>query len=184
VKYGDLDGDGVEDIVVASVSKHGGAAAPQPFVDVFLFDGNGHWPRAWEATGPAPPGAVGAPVSVVLPAGATSLHQEVDTLGLVDTRGDGTAELVVGVLNLGAGPGPLDVWVIGFGPGGPVTEFWEETQQGGVLLTAGDTVRLQTPSFGPDDPSCCPSRIEHQTIGYDPSSNSVRVLERSFTPVG
>ena len=47
-----------------------------------------------------------------------------------------------------------------------------------------DTLRLQTPSFGPDDPSCCPSRIEHQTIGFDTAQGRVRVLERTFTPVG
>jgi hypothetical protein len=48
----------------------------------------------------------------------------------------------------------------------------------------GDTLRLQTPSFRPSDPACCPSRIEHQTIGFDDASGTVKVLERSFTPVG
>jgi hypothetical protein len=112
-----------------------------------------------------------------------SVSQDVDFLALVDTAGDGSAELAVGVLNLGAGPGPLDVWVIGFGPGGPTTEFWEQTVQGGTLLAGADELQLQTPSFGPSDPSCCPSRIEHQTIGFDPAAGRVEVLRRSFTPV-
>jgi hypothetical protein len=98
--------------------------------------------------------------------------------------GDGSAELVVGVLNVGAGPGPLDLWVIGFGPEGAGNELWERTDSGGVLVVAGDTVRLQAPSFAPSDPACCPSRIEHQTIGWDSGRGRVRVLRRTFTPVG
>jgi hypothetical protein len=117
-------------------------------------------------------------------AGPGTLAQRIDSLALVDTAGDGTPELAVGVLNQGAGPGPLDVWVLGFDSGAPTTEFWEETVQGGILLAAGNTLRLQAPSFGPDDPACCPSRIEHQTIGFDPGTGTVRVLHRSFTPVG
>jgi hypothetical protein len=183
VLYGDLDGDGVQDIVVASVAGQSTGSLPQAYVDVFLYHGNGTWKRGWAATGPAPAGVDGAPASV-LERGPSALGQQVDFLALVDTRGDGTPELGIGVLNVGAGPGPLDVWVIGFGPGGPSTEFWEQTMQGGVLLAAGNTLQLQAPSFGPDDPSCCPSRIEHQTIGFDPGADAVRVLHRSFTHVG
>jgi hypothetical protein len=116
-------------------------------------------------------------------AGPATLGQQIDSLALVDMAGDGSPELTVGVLNQGAGPGPLDVWVIGFGTGHPATEFWEQTVQGGILLAAGTTLRLQAPSYGPDDPSCCPSRIEHQIIGFDSTTGTIRVLHRSFTPV-
>jgi hypothetical protein len=183
VLYGDVDGDGVQDIVVASVARRSRGPLPQSYLDVFLYRGDGRWRRGWVATGPAPPGADGAPASVLETAGPATLGQQVDSLALVDMAGDGTPELAVGVLNQGAGPGPLDVWVIGFGAGSPVTEFWEETVQDGILLAAGTTLRLQTPSFAPNDPACCPSRIEHQTIGFDPGAGTVRVLEQSFTPV-
>ena len=185
VLYGDLDGDGTDDIVVAAVRRHPppGTAIAQAYLDVFLGDGDGTWPRAWEATGPAPPGDPAAPVTVVQDSGDLPPAQQLDFVAIVDMRGDGSAELAAGVLNIGAGPGPLDVWVIGFGPDGPVTEFWEETVMGGILVAAGDRLRLQTPDFGPNDPACCPSRIEHQTIGFDPARGRVAVLERTFTPV-
>ncbi len=168
---------------MASVAGQSNESAPQPYLDVFLYRA-GRWRRGWAGTGPAPPGADGAPASVLETAGPGTLTQQVDFLSLVDTAADGSPQVAVGVLNQGAGPGPLDVWVIGFGPNGPTTEFWEETVQGGILLAAGTTLRLQTPSFGPDDPACCPSRIEHQTIGFDPGTGTVRILHRSFTPVG
>jgi hypothetical protein len=114
----------------------------------------------------------------------TAVSQHVDFMALVDMAGDGSPELAVGVLNLGAGPGPLDVWVLGFDGDEPTAELWEETQQGGVLVAAGDTLRLQAPDYGPSDPACCPSRIEHQTIGLDPATGTVGVLEQTFTPVG
>ncbi|HXJ66360.1 MAG TPA: hypothetical protein VNN79_21570 [Actinomycetota bacterium] len=182
VLYGDLDGDGVEDIVLDSVER-GGGPVPQSYLDAFLYDGKGAWQRAWSATDPAPPGDPSAPAAVLQQAAPGSVSQDVDFLALVDTAGDGSSELAVGVLNLGAGPGPLDVWVIGFGPDGPSTEFWEETVQDGTLLAGANELRLQTPWFRPSDPACCPSRIEHQTIGFDPASKRVRVLHRTFTPV-
>jgi hypothetical protein len=151
---------------------------------VFLGDAQGAWPRAWEATGPAPPGDANAPPSVLQLAEGVPPAQQVDFAAIQDMEGDGSSDLAVGVLNIGAGPGPLDVWVIGFGQDGPSNEFWEATQSGGVLVAAGDQLKLQTPNFRPGDPACCPSRIEHQTIGFDPGSGRVRVLERSFTPVG
>ena len=184
VAYGDLDGDGVEDIALLQVAKHpppGGVMA-QEFLDVFTWDGSG-WTRTWEATGPAPPGVSGEPASVLNAPGDGVPDQVVDFLHVVDMAGDGTADLAVGVTNYGAGPGPMDVWVIGFGGGTPSTEFWEETQQDGTLLPDGAALRLQTPKFAPGDPACCPSGIEHQTIGFDPGTNGIGVLQSSVTPV-
>jgi hypothetical protein len=185
VLYGDLDGDGVEDIVLASVEAHppSGAVMAQTYLDAYRYDGRG-WPRAWEATEPAPPGNPEAPDSVLARPDAGSVSQQLEFLSLIDMAGDGSADLVVGVLNVGAGPGPLDVWAIAFGPEGAVNEFSESTVSGGVLVAAGDQLRLQTPSYRPSDPACCPSRIEHQTIGFDPAAGKVRVLHQSFTPVG
>jgi hypothetical protein len=184
--YGDVDGDGVEDIVLASIetSPPPGAVMAQAYLDVYRYDGEGGWPRAWEASAPAPPGNPQAPDSVLEKAEPGAVSQQLDFLALVDFRGDGSSELVVGVLNVGAGPGPLDVWAVRFGPEGAVNDFWEQTTQGGVLVAAGDTVKLQTPSFEDGDPACCPSSIEHQTIGYAKAADRIKVLERTFTPVG
>ena len=186
VLYGDVDADGVEDIVIASIesSPPPGALMAQAYLDAYRYDGEGGWPRAWEASAPAPPGNPQAPESVLEKAEPGAVSQQLDFLALVDMKDDGSSELVVGVLNVGAGPGPLDVWVIGFGPEGAINEFWEQTTQGGVLVAAGDTVRLQTPAFEPDDPACCPSSIEHQTIGFAKAADRIKVLERTFTPVG
>jgi len=183
--YGDLDGNDTDDIVLASVQRKPppGTAIAQAYLDVFLGTGDGEWPKAWEATGAAPPGDPAAPAFVLQPSLGVPPSQQLDFASILDMRGDGSSELALGVLNVGAGPGPLDVWVIGFGPEGPSNEFWEGTVQGGVLVTAGDELKLQTPSFEPSDPACCPSRIEHQTIGFDPEAGRVAVLERTFTPV-
>src|SRR5262249_12842395 len=124
VVYGDLDGDGVEDIAVSSAATHGKTVIPQSYLDVFLFDGNGGWTRSWEATGPAPPGVVGSPATVLLPPGSSGTSQQVDALGLVDTAGDGSPELAVGGLNIGAGPGALDVWGVSVQPGRAPTQGW------------------------------------------------------------
>jgi hypothetical protein len=186
VVYGDLDGDGVEDIVLsaAAAGVPTGAVIPQGYLDVFLDDGHGGWSHDWSATGPVPPGDPSAPASVLTKARPREVSQEVDTLAVLDLAGDRSGDLLIGVLNLGAGTGPLDAWVIGFGPQGPTTEFWEATVSGGVLIGAGDTVKLDAPDFAPSDPACCPSRISHQTIGYDPATGKVRVLRQTFTPVG
>jgi hypothetical protein len=184
VIYGDVDGDGVDDIVLASAVAHPppGAVMAQPYLDVYRYDGTG-WPKAWEATEPAPPGNPNSPASVLAEPDPSSVSQQIDFLGLIDMAHDGSVELVVGILNVGAGPGPLDVWVVGFGPEGAVNDFSESTTSGGVLVAAGDELRLQTPAFRSGDPACCPSRIEHQTIGFDSAAGKVRVLHQTFTPV-
>jgi len=184
VIYGDVDGDGVDDLVLASAVAHppSSAVMAQSYLDVFRYDGQG-WPRAWEATEPAPPGNPNSPASVLAEAKPASVSQLIDFLSLIDMAHDGSAELVVGILNVGAGPGPLDVWVIGFGPEGAVNDFSESTTSGGVLVAAGDELRLQTPDYQSGDPACCPSRIDHQTIGFDSAKGRVRVLHETFTPV-
>ncbi len=184
--YGDLDGDGTEEIVLASrdATPPPGAFLAQGYLDVFVWDGR-VFARTFGATEGAPPGGGSkAPGLMLQRPDPVAVSQEIDFLALVDLEGDGSAELGVGILNIGAGPGPLDVWVISMPSGSLRTEFYEETVSGGILTSAGDSLRLVTPSYEPTDPACCPSRIEYQTIGFDPVSGRVKVVSRTFTSAG
>ncbi len=184
--YGDLDGDGAEEIVLASraATPPPGAVRAQGYLDVFGWDGR-VFVRVFAATEGAPPGGGSrAPGIMLLEPDPTAVSQEIDFLALVDLRGGGFPELAAGILNVGAGPGPLDVWVVSMTSGALRTEFFEETVAGGFLTSTGDSLRLVTPSYEPTDPACCPSRIEHQSIAFDPVSGKVKVVARTFTSAG
>jgi hypothetical protein len=77
---------------------------------------------------------------------------------------DRKPDLVLGVLNEGAGAGPLDVWVWSWGS--PFKrEFRYSTTEDGTLAARGNTVTIDTGSFTPTDPMCCPSGMDHIVIG-------------------
>jgi len=181
VLYGDLDGDGNEEIVVASRKRvvPPGAFLPQQFLDVFGFDGSSYV-RVFAATEGAPPGH-GAPDQMIATPRPVAVSQQIDFLELVDFRRDRSPEVAVGILTIGAAAGPLDVWVVSADRGWR-TELFEATQSDGRLAVVGNRLLLDTGSYAPSDPQCCPSRIEHQVIGFDRATGRITILRRTFTP--
>jgi hypothetical protein len=179
--YGDLDGDGIDEIVLAARASNppSGAALAQDYLDVFAWDGT-RFARVFAATEGAPAGH-GAPGTMIAVPPPEQVSQTLQFLALVRFRPDEALDLAVGVLNVGAGAGPLDVWVVRMQGGGFRTEFFESTVSGGILTTTGTGLELDTPNFAPSDPHCCPSRIEHQVIGADPATGRIAVLRRTFT---
>jgi hypothetical protein len=175
--YGDLDGDGIEEIVLQAVSREPapGTLVPQPFLDVFALR-DGEVVNVLDATGPAPPGADRS--EPMIQTGDLAGAQQVDFLEVVAFREGEPPSLVAGVLVLGATAGPLSVWVVSMEDGGFVTEFFQATTRGGLLSVDARTLLLTTGRYRPTDPGCCPSRIEHQRIGADPATGEIGVLSR------
>jgi hypothetical protein len=181
VLYGDMNGDGLDEIVLVSHDQTAPASGgpAQPFLDVFGFAGT-RYQKVLDATTIAPPGG-DHPLRVIDATNPEFNSQAVTFTGLVDFQAEGAKDLVTGVEVEGAGAGPLSVWVIGMDGASFVTDFFEQTTRGGTLLTVGDTVRLETGKFGPNDPGCCPSRISHQVIAFDPGRNEIRVVKETLT---
>ncbi|MGH2546921.1 MAG: hypothetical protein ACRDHJ_08610, partial [Actinomycetota bacterium] len=102
IRPGDLDGDGVEELVIFSVEQR--RAGTVSYLEVFRLD-EGRWHRVFDATGNAPPGA-GAPEQMLIPPEEGFVSQSVRTLRLVDFAGDGRPEIVAGIQTFGAGEGP------------------------------------------------------------------------------
>jgi len=181
VLYGDLNGDGLDEIVLVSHEQTAPASGgpAQPFLDVFGVVGTAYQ-KLLDATTMAPPGG-DHPLRVIDATNPEFNAQAVTFTGLVDFQEDGAKELVTGVEVEGAGAGPLSVWVIGMNGASFVTDFFEQTTRGGTLITVRNTVRLETGRFGPNDPGCCPSRISHQVIAFDTDRDQIRVVKETFT---
>jgi hypothetical protein len=183
VRSADLDGDGIAEIAIAAVSvavDELGLAAPS--LEVFDVR-EGRWVSVFDASAGAPPGA-GAPPDMLAPVDPGFVSQSVDFLEAVDFAGDGRPELVAGILNFGATAGPLELWVLSLGLSGSATaEFYEASARDGSVEVRDDRVRFEFGVYRADDPGCCPSRIAVQTIGWDPSSGRVEVLDEDRSPV-
>jgi hypothetical protein len=179
VLYSDLNGDGVKEIILSSHAKARTAIGGlQPFLDVWSFTGQ-QFQRVFDAT-IFTPGVKGAP-DALISSSQDVASQEVSWLDVVDFEDDGAPELVAGITGFGASVGPMDVWVLSMGGNGFRAEFWEETTQDGTLTRSGRTEKLDTPFFGPNDPLCCPSKTEHQVIGFNNADGKIEVLEETFT---
>jgi hypothetical protein len=178
VRAGDLDGDGVEEIVVASVTQAAGETAfSTPHLEVFDHR-EGEWRRVFDAAGPAPPGPPGTPPTM-LEDGQGFVAQSIEVLELVDFAGNGTPEVVTAIASFGATTGPVGLWILSMAPDGDMgTEFFRGTERGGEVTIQGNRVVFRFPVYRPDDPGCCPSRIEEQVIGLDGSTERIGVLER------
>jgi hypothetical protein len=182
--YRDLDGDGVEEIVLVSRSTTATDGLPRPFLDVYAWTGAA-FQNVLDATEGAPVGEPEAPL-LMLGGEIGGINQVVQFVDLIDFFVDGTPQLVVGILNVGASAGPLEIWVISGVPGAEgaasfQTEFYEATTRGGELTREADRLLLDTGAYAPNDPGCCPSRIEHQVIGLL-EGESIGILERTFAP--
>lgn len=178
IRYGDLDGDGVEEVVLSSASrKANDLGLPTPYLEVFEYR-QGRWRRIFDATGAAPRGSE-VPGRMLEPADA-GFAQSVHVLDLVDFAGDGSSEIVAAIASAGATAGPLELWVVSMRADGTfVTEFYKSSSRGGLLDVLGDTLRFEFGVYRKRDPGCCPSLIETQIIGLDPSSGRIEVLERT-----
>lgn len=180
VRYGDLDGEGVEEVVLSSASrKPNQFGLPTPYLEVFAHRSD-RWQRVFDATGDAPPGA-DAPDRMLEPAEPdVAVAQAVDLIEMIDFAGDGSSEIVAAIINAGAATGPMELWVVSMGSGDAfATEFYESTARGGLLDVLGNTLRFEFGVYRRRDPGCCPSVIETQTIGFDRSTGRIEVLERT-----
>lgn len=182
VRPADLDGDGVEELVIASVEQR--RAGTVPYLEVFSL-GEGRWHRVFDATGNAPPGA-GAPEQMLIPPEEGFVSQSVRTLKIVDLAGDERPEIVAGIQSFGAAEGPLEVWVISMGTDGSLTtEFYHSSSRGGdVVRVRGNRVRFEFHVFRKDDPGCCPTFTDTLIIGWNPATGRIEVLERTRRPSG
>ncbi|MGH2657526.1 MAG: hypothetical protein ACRDIZ_12680 [Actinomycetota bacterium] len=182
IRSGDIDGDGVEELVVYSVAQH--RAGTVPYLEVFRRE-KGRWRRVFDATGNAPPGA-GAPEQMLIPPEEGFVSQSVRRLRLVDFAGDGRPEIVAGIQNFGAGEGPLEVWILSMEEDGSLTtEFYGSSSRGGdVVRILGNRVRFEFHVYRKDDPGCCPTFTDTVVIGWDEASGRIDVLERTRRPSG
>jgi hypothetical protein len=176
VRLGDLDGGGGPEVVVASIAEDVGGLGT-PYLEIFRGRGDA-WPRVFDATGSAPPGPPGTPTEM-LAAGSGFVAQSVHVLELVDFRADGTPEVVAAIASAGATAGPVELWILSMDQaGGLRTEFYEGTERGGEVAVYGGRLTFRFPVYRAGDPGCCPSRIETQKIGHDPTTGEIVVLAR------
>ena len=179
----DLDGDGSEEIVIASVSgEPGDLGIATPFLEVFDVR-EGRWTRVFDATGSAPPGA-GAPPAM-LSDDEGFVGQSVQALDAVDFAGDGRPELVAGIANFGASAGPFELWVVSMDDDGRLaTSLYRATARGGEVGVEGDRLRFEFGVYRRRDPGCCPSRFAVEIIGWDPEEGRIEVLSRRERRIG
>jgi len=182
IRSGDLEGDGFEELVVASIEQR--RAGTVPYLEVFGRE-EGRWHRVFDATGNAPPG-VGAPEQMLIPPEEGFVSQSVRTLRLVDFAGDGRPEILAGIQTFGAGPGPLEVWVVSMREDGSFsTEFYRASSRGGdVLKVRGNQLRFEYNVYRRDDPGCCPTFTDTLIIGWNEASERIDVLKRTRRPSG
>ena len=174
----DLDGDGADEVVVASRStRFAHFQLPAQYLDVYARRGDS-WRRILDGTVDAPPGE-GAPDRMLDTPGPDFVSRLVDSVQVVDLAGDGAPEVAVGILTAGAGVGPLELWILSMSAGDLRTEYFVRTTRGGEVTLESDRLVLEFPVYRPQDLGCCPSRIERQVIGYDPATASIGLLDRS-----
>jgi len=149
--HADMDGDGIDEIAVWSQAEVAPEGSPlrQSYVDVFSAQ-SGTTKKVLDAGGSA------------LTVDPKVVGQQVQFFRFVTFNGH--PDLVLGVLNEGAGAGPLDLWVWSWGT--PLRqEFRYSTTVDGNLALRGNQVTLDTGSYKPSDPMCCPSGMSHIVIG-------------------
>lgn len=179
-RTGDLDGDRVPEIVIASVSKSTNAfGLPTPYLEVFARR-DGEWRKVFDATAQVPTGA-GAPEVMLQPeTEGFASSQTIEVLELVDFASDASKEIVVAISNVGATAGPLELWIIAMDED-PQTEHYLRTERGGSVGVAEDHVAIEFGVYRRGDPGCCPSILERRTIGHD--GEGIVTLERERRPI-
>jgi hypothetical protein len=182
IRSGDLEGDGFEELVVASIEQR--RAGTVSYLEVFRRE-EGRWHRVFDATGNAPPG-VGAPEQMLIPPEEGFVSQSVRTLRLMDFAADGVPEIVAGIQTFGATEGPLELWVLSMGEDGSLsTEFYRSSSRGGdVVKVRGDRLRFEFNVYRKADPGCCPTFTDTLIIGWNEATGRIEVLERRRRPSG
>jgi hypothetical protein len=181
IRLGNIDRDAPREAVVASVSSTPGASGiPPPHLEAF-DPRSGGWRRVLDGGGPAPPGPPGTPERILRGDGGF-VAQSIPVVELVDFEGDGAREIVVAVASAGATSGPVELWIMS-ADGDFRTKFYEATERGGEVTVDGGRLTFEFPVYRRGDPGCCPSRLETQTIGFDPGAGRIEVLERRRTPL-
>jgi hypothetical protein len=183
VRSGDLDGDGVAEVVVASVGEESGPSGfGAPYLEVFAAEDD-RWMRVFDGATQAPPGS-GTPETMLQPqTGEFAVGQAVDVLELADLDGDGSLELVAAVATFGASAGPVELWIVEMTQARDFrTEFYMSTERGGQVAVDEDRVSIEFGVYRKNDPGCCPSSFEVRTIGHDPDQDAIVVLERERRP--
>ena len=176
-RTGDLDGDGVPEIVIASVSSSTNTfGLPTPYLEVFARREE-QWRKVFDATETELDGE-GMPAVMLQPAteGFAS-PQTVEVLELVDFQHDATEEIVVAISNVGATAGPLELWIISMEGEEPLAEYYVRTKRGGSVGVGEGRVTLEFGVYRKKDPGCCPSILETRTIGFSPESGTITTLE-------
>jgi hypothetical protein len=148
----DMDGDGIDEVAVWSQAQAApeGSTLRQSYVDVYSLH-EGKTTKVFDAADSA------------VPVDPKYVNQQVQFFQFVTFAGK--PDLVLGVLNQGASAGPLDIWVWSWGSPALKEEFRYSTTVDGNLSAAGDQLRLDTGSYKPADPMCCPSGMDHIVIG-------------------
>lgn len=180
----DLDGDGVPEVILASRSTmFGQFQLPAQYLDVYAYRA-GSWRRILDGTVEAPSG-VGTSDRMLDAPGPRLISRLVDSIQVVDLAGDGAPEVAVGILTVGAGEGPLELWILSMSEdGGLRTEYFLRTTRGGEVVSEADRILVQFGVYRPQDPACCPSRIERQVIGFDEATGSIGLLKRTLQESG
>lgn len=178
--YADMNADGTEEIAVWSqaTTTPPGAILAQSYIDVFSHQ-SGKWTKIFDAAtysdGP------------ILQPEANGVSQQIAFFQFAHLGcGSFPADLVVGVLTVGAGEGPLDVWVLSSKQTFK-TEFHYTTARGGSLdLSSGKAVcgpgllTLRTGDYKPSDAMCCPSAMVSLLI--ERLGDHIGIGSRTSTP--
>jgi serine/threonine protein kinase len=173
-QYGDMDGDGIEEIALESESRFGPSYARPEFLDLFKYF-DGAWQRIWAASEDSLPhdgGVAGVPA---LPTGIG-----VRDLHFVDPFGNGREDLLftTGVVEGTDHSG--EVWIASLSSTNKVsTAFYESVPGIGDVTIDGSTVLVDTDLYSKHDANCCPSEEEHQVVGDD-GTGTIRVLSRHY----
>ncbi len=159
----DMNGDGSDEIAVWSqaTSAPRGSVLNQSYVDLFT-DESGSWHKIFTASG-------------ALTVDAKYVSQQLQFFQFVKFQSK--PDLVLGVLNEGASAGPLDVWVFDGLP--PATAFRYSTTVDGQLAVDGNRLELDTGSYKPSDPMCCPSGMDHIAIGSQ--NGKIAIVSKTTT---
>lgn len=162
VLYAELDGPPPEEIILWSTAELPGIQLAQQYVDVFSWQ-SGAWTRIFDGLDFDPPRDYPPVLTSNPPVGG----DQVAFLGVIDPQGDKKSEVVLAVQQIGAGTGPLRLWILGPGDDSLHVLFYTETVRGGGVSLSSDQIVLESGEYAETDPLCCPTWNSIDTIGLN-----------------